>query len=205
MVEGNEEMITVNVVSTFLLVALIVPILKATAARFHIRPTLSISTSGTHGHTTFPQSAAPEGGIFDAVNDKATAEKHWDEQYPVSKLLGVFAVRSIAERNPSSGFPVTINLVDPGLCHSDLGRDYPTWGFFFIKLVLARSTEAGSRTLVHAGSAGRESHGQYLEDCQMSQPAPLVTSPKGKADQDRAWKELVVRLERIQPGVTANL
>lgn len=203
--EGNEEMITVNVVSTVLLVALLMPTLKAMAAKHHIRPTLSVTTSGTHGHTSFPQKAAPEGGMLASVNDRAMAEKHWDEQYPVSKLLGVFAVRSIAERNPSSDCPVTVNLVDPGLCHSELGRDYPGWGFFLVKLILARSTEVGSRTLMHGASAGAETHGQYLEDHDLSLPAPLVRSPEGKVVQERIWGELMQKLDEIQPGVSENL
>ncbi|KAJ0120545.1 DmxR8 [Diaporthe amygdali] len=201
-VEGNEEMITVNVISTLLLAALVLPKLKDTASRFGVRPTLSITTSGTHGHTTLPQKSAPEGGIIAAVNDKDTAQKHWDDQYPISKLLGVFAVRSIAARHPAEQYPVTINLVDPGLCHSELGRDYPGWGFWLIKTVLARSTEVGSRTLLHAGAAGRDSHGQYCDDCEISVPAPFVTSDDGKTAQERVWKELMQILEKVQPGVT---
>ena len=119
MAEDNEEMITVNVVSTFLLAALVLPKLKDTATTFHVRPTLSITTSGTHAHTTLPQKAAPEGSLFAAINDKSTAQKHWDDQYPISKLLGVFAVRSFAEKHPADQYPVTINVVDPGLCHSE--------------------------------------------------------------------------------------
>jgi NAD(P)-dependent dehydrogenase (short-subunit alcohol dehydrogenase family) len=117
MAEDNEESITINVVATFLLVALVMPKLKATAAEFQVRPTLSITTSGVHRFTKLPQKAATE--IFPAVNDKATAEKYWDEQYPVSKLLGVLALRSIAEKYPAKTYPVVLNLVDPGLCHSE--------------------------------------------------------------------------------------
>lgn len=120
---GDEEMVAVNCVSTLLLAALVMPKLKETAARFKgVRPVFSITTSGTHGHTTLPQakSAAPEKGtLLAAINDKATAEKHWDDQYPISKLLAVFAVRAIAERHPSDEFPVVLNLADPGLCWSE--------------------------------------------------------------------------------------
>ena len=202
--EDNEEQITVNVVSTFLLAGLVLPKLKATAADYKTRPTLVLTSSGTHGHTTVPQKSAPDGGIFNALNDKETAEKHWNDQYPISKLLIVLGVRSITEKHPAAKFPVTINVVDPGLCHSELGRDFPGWGFWLIKLVLARSTEYGSRPLLHAGSAGAISHGQYLEDSELSKPAPFVTSKEGKELQDRVWDELVKKLEVIEPGVTSN-
>ena len=202
--EDNEEMITVNVVSTFLLAALVMPKLKATAVRFTTRPTFTITASGAHAFTQFPQKSAPDGEIFATLNDKATAEKHWDDQYPVSKLLEIFGVRTIGEKYPASVFPVTVNCVDPGLCHSELARDYPTFGFWLMKLLLARSTEYGSRTLVHAGSQGADSHGHYLSDCEIRAPAPLVTSKEGKEVQDRVWGELVKKLEAIKPGVTRN-
>lgn len=203
--EDNETTITVNVVSTFLLAALVMPKLKASAAKFHTRPTFTITSSEVHGHTQFPQKSAPDGEIFAMLNDKAMAEKYFNEQYPVSKLLEVFGVRSIAEKHPASAFPVTINCVNPGLCHSELSRDFPTFRFWLIKLLLARSTEVGSRTLVHAGSQGADSHGQYLSDCEITAPAPFVTSKEGKEAQDRVWAELVKKLEAIKPSVTRNL
>ncbi|KAM4056195.1 short chain dehydrogenase [Hirsutella rhossiliensis] len=204
-VEDNEEMITVNVVATFLLAALVMPKLKSTAAQTGSRPTLTITSSGVHGHTQFPQKSAPHGRIFATINDKTTAERHWAEQYPVSKLLEVLCVRALAERHPA--LPVTVNCVNPGLCQSELARDVPGWAFWLRKLLLARSTEAGSRTLVHAASpaVAADSHGQYLSDCAVSAPAPLVTGAEGKEAQDRVWEELVAKLEAIRPGVMKNL
>lgn len=202
--EDNESTITINVVSTFLLAALVMPKLKATAAKFNTRPTFTITSSEVHGHTKFPQQHAPDGEIFATVNDKTEAEKNWMDQYPISKLLEVFAIRAIAEKRPASVFPVTVNCVNPGLCHSELARDYPTFGFWLMKLLLARSTEVGSRTLVHAGAQGADSHGQYLSDCEITAPASLVTSREGKEAQDRVWSELVKKLEAIKPDVTRN-
>lgn len=203
--EGLEESITVNFVSTMLLAALVVPKLKSTANEYNIRPTLTIVSSDVHAHTTFPQKSAPEGKVLDAVSDKDACEKSWDEQYPVSKILGVFAVRALAERHPSSAFPVTINLANPGLCHSELGREIPAWSFWLIKLLLARSTEAGSRTLVHAASQGIESHGQYMSDCEIGLPSAFVRSDEGEKAQERVWDELVKKLEIIHPGCMTNL
>lgn len=204
LVEDNEEMMTVNVVATFLLAALVMPKLKATAARFGTRPTLSITTSEVHGHTSFPQRQAPDGAIFAAVNDRATAEARWGEQYPVSKLLEVMGVRAIADRYPASSFPVTVNCVNPGLCQSELSRDRPTWAFWLLRLLIARTTECGSRTLVHAGAQGAGSHGAYLSDCGIAAPSALVRREEGREAQDRVWDELVAKLEAIKPGVMKN-
>jgi NAD(P)-dependent dehydrogenase (short-subunit alcohol dehydrogenase family) len=202
--EDNETTITINVISTFLLTALVMPKLKATAAKFNTRPTLTITSSEVHGHTTFPQQSAADGQIFATVNDKAAAEKNWGDQYPVSKLLEVYGVRTIGEKHPASAFPVTVNCVNPGLCHSELARESPSFKFWLIKLLLARSTEVGSRTLVHAGAQGADSHGQYLSDCEITVPASVVTSKEGKVAQDRVGAELVKKLEAIQPGVSSN-
>lgn len=116
--EGNELQITVNVVSTFFLALLMMPKLKETAKNFDTRPTLTITSSGVHSWTTFPEKSAPDGQIFQTLNDESKADMN--DRYPVSKLLEVFGVRAIADRHPASSFPVTVNTVDPGLCHSSV-------------------------------------------------------------------------------------
>lgn len=207
MAEDNEAMITVNVISTFLLAALVMPKLKATATAFKTRPTLSVITSDTHSFTKLPQRSAPEGKIFDTISDREFAEKHWMQQYPVSKLLEIFILRAICERYPSSKLPVTVNCANPGLCASDLVRDLKGPLVAVVKgisTLLARSTEVGSRALFYAGTQGAESHGQYLSDCKITNPSTFVLSREGKATQDRVWDEVVMKLETIKPGVTAQ-
>lgn len=75
-----------------------------------------------------------------------------------------------------------------------------------MKLALARSTEYGSRTLVHAAvQAGDESHGKYLSDCKVTEPATITTDADGKKLQKAVWQELYKKLEGISPRVMANL
>ncbi|KAJ3952870.1 Short chain dehydrogenase/reductase dmxR8 [Colletotrichum tropicale] len=202
LMEDNEGQITVNVVSTFLLAALVMPKMKETAAKYNTRPTLTITTSETHAWTPFNERHAPEGGIYDALNEQG--KKDPNSLYWPSKLLEVFGVRSIAERNPATGCPVTVNMVNPGYCRSELVRELDTWVVWFLNTFMARSAEYGSRTLVHAGSAGVESHGKYLSDCQVDEPSAFVRSAEGKVTQDRVWVELMGKLETIKPGVTRN-
>jgi NAD(P)-dependent dehydrogenase (short-subunit alcohol dehydrogenase family) len=114
--EDNEATITVNVVSTFLLALLILPKLKQTASKFNVRPMLTIVSSEVHGWAKFKERDAPEGKIFEQLNDKSKADM--GDRYMVSKLLEVLAIRAIVERNPAESYPVTINTVNPGLCHS---------------------------------------------------------------------------------------
>ncbi|EOA85730.1 uncharacterized protein SETTUDRAFT_151985 [Exserohilum turcica Et28A] len=155
-------------------------------------------------HTTFPQRSAPDGQILATLSDPETCKKYWSQQYPVSKLIQLFIVRAVADHHPASEFPVTINIVNPGLCWSELAREATSWGFWFFRLIVARSTEVGSRTLVHAGASGMDTHGKYLSDCMIEEPSPLVTDAAGKEAQERITAEVLKEIETIQPGVSKN-
>lgn len=207
--EGSEVLLTVNCISTLLLAGLLVPKLKASAARFNIRPVLCITGSVAHMFTPFPEKTAPEGQIFAELNKRAATDASMaarEDLYSISKMLPIFAVRAIAERCPADKSPFTINVADPGLCWSGLSRDFSggigTWLFMSI---LARSTEVGSRTIVHGGAQGTDSHGCYLQGCQIEEPSPVITGPGGHELQERVWREMVTTLEAIEPGVTSNL
>ncbi len=58
--------------------------------------------------------------------------------------------------------------------------------------MLARATEMGSRTLVHAAldGANRDVQGKYLNRCQVEEESDLVISEEGKVIQDRLWVSL---------------
>jgi hypothetical protein len=101
---------------------------------------------------------------------------------------------------------VVVNMINPGLCHSQLGRDSGI-GLALMKMVMARTTEVGSRTLVAGAAAGEESHGAYMTDGKVNNGAlsAFVRSGEGKKVQEKAWGELREILEEIRPGVTGNL
>lgn len=199
--EDNEATITTNVVSTFLMALLLLPKLRETASRFNVTPHLSVVSSEVHGYIAFAEKTSPN--IFKTLNDKETA--NMAERYPMSKLLEVFYCRELAARHSKSNTPhVIINYLTPGLCHSELTRG-SNLGIALLKFFFARTTEVGSRTLVHAASAGPNSHGQYLRNCEMSEPAPLVLGEEGEKAQARVWEELSQKLEKIQPGIMSNV
>lgn len=96
-------------------------------------------------------------------------------RYKVSKLLLLYAIRGLASLSPvSPDSDVIINYLTPGACETDLFRDPSSW---IVKLILnilvgliARSSEAGSRTLVDAArpDIGKDTHGAFLMDCKVS-------------------------------------
>lgn len=200
-VEGHEKTVVVNVISTFLLALLMLPKLKSCAKEFSITPRVTIVSSEVHGWAKFPEAKAPS--IFTALDDESN-KKSFAERYQTSKLLEVLAIRRIAPQLEGSG--VILNMLNPGLCHSELGRDAP-FLLTLMKFFLARTTEMGSRTLVASGIAGPESHGQYMHDAKVDDSAVsgFVKSKDGKKASEQVWKELSAILEAIQPGVTGNL
>ncbi|UPX11503.1 uncharacterized protein EKO05_0002108 [Ascochyta rabiei] len=203
--EGEESTITVNVNSTFLLALSLLPKLKETAAKFNVRPNLTITSSEVHAWAAFEERKAPDGKIFETLNTKPeNIAGAMEERYRVSKLLEILVVRAMTETKSATQIPVTINCVNPSLCHSELSRE-AGWGITILKFFLARSTELGSRNLVHAASMGPESHGQYVGDCMIVQPSKYVLSQEGWKDQQRVWTELSAKLEGIQKGIMNNL
>lgn len=68
----------------------------------------------------------------------------------------------------------------------------------------ARTTEVGSRCLVLAAQAGKESHGKYLRDNKVQEVAAWVVSEEGRKTQGRIWEELSEKLEIISPGILKN-
>lgn len=197
-VEGHESTITVNVISTFLLALLLLPKLRETSRKLGKQSILTVVSSEVHAWCKFPQ--WKEESIFGAL-DKS---EDLSERYPVSKLLEVLTVREIAPRLEGSG--VVLNMVNPGLCHSELTRE---GGFFYtaLKFFLARTTETGSRTLVAAGTVGKESHGKFIQNGVVADEAlsEFVKSENGKKASEKLWKELSEILDQIEPRVTKNI
>lgn len=118
--EEDESTITVNVVSTFLLAFALLPKLRETAKKFNTRPNLTIVSSEVHEWATFDERKAPDGKIFEKLNEKVVNGKNVNlgNRYQVSKLLEVLFTRAWCEREPVERIPITINLVNPGFCHS---------------------------------------------------------------------------------------
>ncbi|KAH8775489.1 short-chain dehydrogenase/reductase [Diaporthe sp. PMI_573] len=197
MVAGHESHITVNVISTFLLALLMLPKLKETAKKFGTRPRLTIVSSEVHGWAKFPERDEPN--ILAALD----ASSDLGERYQVSKLLEVLVIRQMAPRMRGG---VVLNMLNPGLCHSELSRDAGV-GLAVMKFFLARSTEVGSRTLVAAGLAGEESHGKYMSDAVVAEQSlsAFVRSEEGDRAGKKVWKELSDILDQIEPGVTSNI
>jgi len=82
------------------------------------------------------------------------------------------AVRHLANLIPLPRTGVVVNLVCPGLCKTDLSRNAPPAlreNIAVRHTQFGRTAEDGSRTLLHAAVAGKESHGCYLDSCEIAE------------------------------------
>lgn len=81
-------------------------------------------------------------------------------------------VRQLGLVIPLSLTGVVVNVVSPGLSKTGLARNAPPE---FQKMMAGRAehhgrtAEEGSRTLLHGAFAGEESHGRYLESCDIAE------------------------------------
>ena len=189
---------------TFLLALLLMPKLRSDGRKYGFTPTLTVVTSELHEFVAFDERKEP--GIFAHLNDEKKSAAGMGSRYPVSKLLEVFALREIAREHPVKQLGCTLNLVNPGWCHSELTREMTSPVVTVVKKVMCRTTDAGSRTLVDAAIGhGNDTHGQYLSNQRVADVAPLVASIEGLDVQKKVWHELAQMLEVIQPGILKNL
>lgn len=198
--EGFERTLTINVVSTFLLAQLVLPKLRETGRVQATDTHLTFVGSMIHIFAKTKQLCdAKKGEILRTLSDPAQADMA--NRYFLSKLLMTLGVRDLVENTntPEEENQVVVNCVNPGWCKTELFR-HQDLGFavrFQLRLI-GRTGEEGSRTLVHASSAGKVTHGKYLSECQVKPVSQFVTSEAGQQVQDRFASELRGVLERIQ-------
>jgi retinol dehydrogenase-12 len=128
-------------------------------------------------------------------------------RYCVSKLLEVLFTLELVHRlkpNDSSDPPVVIDLVNPGLCSSTIlrtGTAVENVLFSILCFFLARTTEVGSRTYVHAASAGQGSHGLFMSDGENQEVEPWILTEEGKRAQVKVFEQTMKILEKRSPGI----
>ncbi|KKP02612.1 short-chain dehydrogenase [Trichoderma harzianum] len=204
--EDSEAHMTVNFISNLLLTFEALPILQASASKHDIKPRIVVVGS-MGGFLPFESVRRfPKTGILEDLNDKAKWKPLFDNRYNVSKLFEHFAVREMASLKPVSETGIIVNLVDPGLCKTEFIHEQSAFTRFkawCAKLIMGRSPEMGSRTLIHGIAADEESHGKYLTACEIREEhiPEWVTNEAGQVLQKQIWAELLEKLEKIQPGV----
>ncbi|KAI0891180.1 putative short-chain dehydrogenase/reductase family protein [Annulohypoxylon nitens] len=205
--EGYESSVTINIISTFLLAALMLPKMNESAKRFKTMPHLTIVTS---------EAGFMVKKVFQGVKDSPLAKMNdpkapdITQRYPLTKLIQHYAGRHLATLVPLSKMGVVINLVNPGLCKTRLSRN----ARFTMRLqitvanmLIGRTVEMGSRTLLHATTAGPDSHGCYVSACEIKehQVPDWVKGDEGRQLGKLIWGEIAAILESIEPGCLTKI
>ncbi|KAG0694077.1 short-chain dehydrogenase [Suillus ampliporus] len=205
--DGYETTLQVNHLSTALLSILMLPHLIKTGNAEH-PSRLVIVSSEAHFLADRLEGADKWPGIVETLNDEMYCTSSvMKNRYNLSKLLEVMFIRELSSRLPTPTL-VAVSAVNPGLCHSRLTRElesgpFMKFGVGIFKGLLARTTEVGSRTLVHAAiePGERERHGHYLSCCKVAEESDYALSAEGREVSKRLWHETLRILGDIDPRV----
>ncbi|TDL30130.1 NAD(P)-binding protein [Rickenella mellea] len=200
--DGLESTIQTNHLGTTLLGILLLPFLSKSPAD-SVTPRIVIVSSEVHYWAKFDTEVTSSPRMLDKLNsEEYCTASVMKQRYFVSKLINVFFMRAFAAHlSPQN--PVIIDAVNPGFCTSELRRNMePTFMMKMMELFLARTTECGSRTLVHAAiGGGKELHGRYLSNCAIREESDYCLSKEGSVIQDRLWNETIEMLSAVDPRV----
>ncbi|KAJ7464628.1 hypothetical protein FB451DRAFT_1264101, partial [Mycena latifolia] len=191
-VDGWEKTLQVNVLSTGLLGILLLPLLQSTSRLspphpngIQTPPHLTLTGSGALFLAAFPEKSGLN--VLQVLNDEA--KSNLKDRYPTSKLFNLFLVREIAALPQAEG--VVVNVVDPGLCISELGRDLEIKpAVLYILMRLGWTTAKGALNLLYAVLSPTPP-GAYISACEIRQPSSWSQSKEGIRVQKQVWGEML--------------
>ncbi|KAK0670031.1 hypothetical protein QBC41DRAFT_355367 [Cercophora samala] len=177
-VTGNDRVIQVNYLGTFLLAILLMPIMRSMSGGSPGRLTI-VSSGGVYNSKL---SQPRDGPFLSSFNDLSTSPSSNGKgaylamnHYFVSKLLGQMFFAEVMRRAylPPPDQLIT-NLVDPGFCKgTELQREasgvFLSAGLKLVKAITGRDLKDGAWTYVDAAvTKGPESNGSFVMDWEVS-------------------------------------
>ncbi|KAK8079550.1 NAD(P)-binding protein [Apiospora hydei] len=179
--DGYEMTTQVNVLSNTLLALLLLP---------KLRPAASSGETSSLPHLCFLNSLAShvvEPQMLPAPNSGQTLLGHLNDraQFDVTRH---YYLAKLAAWN------VIINACCPGMCRTNMQRDFPLVKRLMAKmslLPLSRSAEEGSRSLISASGLGPESNGKFWRDGEFLPPGEVLDSERGQDLYRETWDEIL--------------
>lgn len=211
--ERYEETIQVNTISTVLLGLLILPILEQSSTIKQPAHLTFVSSGNALRVKAADFTRFADTEVLRAMSD----EKAWSGgqvQYARSKLLLEYAMRRIAKlprlRTETGDIKVIVNSVCPGMCKSDLGRQFMTNIFitaavWILFTFFARTAEQGSNSYVSAINRAADSQGHIWKDDTYYGGGEMIGPLPGEKLGDKTWKELTEVMQKAEPGVGSIL
>ncbi|KZT62047.1 NAD(P)-binding protein [Calocera cornea HHB12733] len=184
---GCEETLQVNHLSGAWLALRLLPFLLAAEAQ-PPTPRVVVVSSGLHLFLKDVPEAGVGESLLRKLNEREYSIGKLAGRYPLTKLFDVLFTQALSERLPPAT-ALSVNVVHPGFCRSELGRHRRAWGLWLFTLLLARSTEMGARTLVWTAVSERLDglSGKYSAGCGVSTPSKLVQSARGREVKELLW------------------
>ncbi|KAI9710562.1 MAG: hypothetical protein M1820_002698 [Bogoriella megaspora] len=165
---GWEMTLHINVLSTAQLALELLPLLRR-SAEAHGRPSM-LAITGSEGYLDAQEpwlTPSPDEGLLEHVNKQDNFDV--GHQYHIAKILVQFFQQGLVEtlaRNDSENEPIAL-VVSPGMCRTDMGREFG-WAYrAFMELTYAyvgRTAEEGSRAMVSGLSQGKEANGKFWKN-----------------------------------------
>ncbi|KAJ7464509.1 hypothetical protein FB451DRAFT_1263697 [Mycena latifolia] len=204
--DGWERTLQVNGIATGLLSVLLLPLLQATTRlppphpdALQTPPHLTITGSGGQYLVQFREKNATN--ILRTLNDKSKWVQ--SDRYFVTKVFNLFLGREISALPQARG--VVVNVVDPGLCRSEIDRDakYSQLTAFLFR-TLAWSTAKGALNLLYAVLSPTPP-GAFISSCETRQPPAWWerNAAGGSEVQRKVWDEMVEVWRTVSPDVDA--
>jgi len=215
--QGYEMTIMVNVIGTFLLAVLMVPVLRkfATEHRMVKPPRISIVGSAVHltaKYEVLLQAASSDEGVLRWLSDEGRwSGKIGEDRYFLSKAMVQMLVQQLARRISNEGKDghkpmVVVHALSPGYCRTDLFQESSSVGSRIALKIIGWEADVGGRALVVGAIAergGEASHGGYMSEGELRQCSSWLETGQGKEVGDKLWAEMLDVVEGVQPGAIA--
>ena len=159
--QGLEKQFGVNVVGTFLISKLLLPLIKANNGRI-----IFLSSVGHSIHGAQRLDLA----YYRSFDPKTSPYNGWT-QYQQSKLGDLLLAKEFVRR-----FEIEAASVHPGFINTNLARDSTIWSFVsfafknFGKIESAKAPEQGAATTVLTALSPDLDNGAYYADCAVKKP-----------------------------------
>ncbi|KAJ4287712.1 hypothetical protein N0V90_012415 [Kalmusia sp. IMI 367209] len=190
---GHEEIFQVNYLSTWLLVLVLLPALKAKGPPDNQPAHLTVVNAALTLSAAFPNRNANP--LFPSFDNPKTFNDQ--EHYNTSKLLAHIFLWNLVEY--VSADDVVINLADPAWVKgTDFTREVTGAMRVGVKIfeMTGRTKRVGASCFVDAlVNKGKESHGCFLMSWKIHPFSKFLYTPEGKVLIERVWNETLAELE----------
>ncbi|KAJ7135795.1 hypothetical protein C8R44DRAFT_729350 [Mycena epipterygia] len=202
--DGWEKTLQVNGIATGLLAVLLLPLLQATTRLPPPHPDASqlpphLTITGSAGQFLAQFREKRETNILKALNDSSKWATGSRDRYFVTKIFNLFLARQISTLPEAEG--VVINVVDPGLCMSDIGQDRQGEAAIsrsYLFRAIAWPVSKGSINMIYAVLSPTPP-GAYISSCEIRQPPAWTCSKDGMQIQQKVWDEMVEVWRGVSP------